>query len=388
MIDVIVPVYRGVAETRACLESVLDHPQKSAFELVAIDDASPEAPISAHLDALASEGRLTLLRNDANAGFVRSANRGMALHPDRDVVLLNSDAEVANDWLDRLAAAAYRADDIATVTPFSNNATICSYPFEGWQGGVPGVLGLQGLDRVFATANAGRTVELPTAVGFCMYVRRAALDAVGLFDEERYGRGYGEENDFCMRSAKAGWRHLLAGDVFVFHEGSVSFSDERFALTQEAGRKLVEVHPDYPQRVHEFLVADPAAPLRAAVDEARTATGIEEGRRVLAERAEERSRVMRGLWEIERLAGERDSIIGQLNRGLEHATQYLAERDRQIARREAEIAALRAGLAYAEDLAFAREAEIARIHGSRTWRLLHFFSVARRYLLRRLGNVS
>src|SRR5439155_9965202 len=139
--------------------------------------------------------------NDRNLGFVQSVNRGMALHPDRDVVLLNSDTEVANDWLDRLARAAYSDANVATATPFSNNATICSYPFEGWTGGVPGMLGLAGLDRLFASTNAGRLVDMPTAVGFCMCIRRACLDQVGLFDAARFGRGDGEENDFSLREA-------------------------------------------------------------------------------------------------------------------------------------------------------------------------------------------
>src|SRR5262249_31632988 len=204
-----------------------------------------------------------------NLGFVRSVNRGMQLHGDRDVVLLNSDTEVANDWLDRLHAAAYSDGKVATVTPFSNNATVCSYPFEGWGGGVPGGLGLAALDRLFASTNAKKTVDLPTAVGFCMYIRSDALTQLGLFDAERFGRGYGEEKDFCRRAGKAGWRNLLAGDVFIFHEGSVSFSEERIALSQASAKALFEVHPDYPQVVHEFLVRDPPLALRAAIDNAR-----------------------------------------------------------------------------------------------------------------------
>ena len=79
------------------------------------------------------------------------------------------------------------------------------------------------LDAACRAANAGRSVELPTTVGFCMYIRRAALADVGLFDAETFGRGYGEENDFCLRASARGWRHLLACDTFVYHEGAVSF---------------------------------------------------------------------------------------------------------------------------------------------------------------------
>jgi len=391
LIDVVIPVYRGVAETRRCIDSVLAAPQSAAFEVVVVDDASPEPEIARRLDELAAANRITLLRNAANAGFVRSVNRGMALHGDRDVVLLNSDTEVANDWLDRLHACARSDAKIATVTPLSNNATICSYPFEGWQGTVPGTLGLAELDRLIAKANAGRIVDLPTAVGFCMYIRRGALDALGLFDAERYGRGYGEENDFCMRAGNAGWRNVLAGDVYVYHEGSVSFSEERHALQATAGKVLVEAHPDYPAKVHEFLVADPANALRCAIDLARAERGIEEARCVLAERADERARIMGGLWHIENIATQRDSVIGQLNRGLEHASARLAERDRTIgelgellAKKEEEAASLRAGLAHAESLAFARADELKRIYSSRLWRSATLLSRARASLRRKL----
>ena len=78
-----------------------------------------------------------------------------------------------------------------------------------------------------------------------MCIRRACLDQIGPFDAERFGRGYGEENDFCMRAAGAGWRNVLAGDVFVYHEGAVSFSGERLALTENAGKTLADLYPDY-----------------------------------------------------------------------------------------------------------------------------------------------
>ncbi|KAB2963992.1 glycosyltransferase [Zoogloea sp.] len=282
-IDVIVPVYRGLDETRRCIESVLAARQQAPFELIVINDAGPDAGLTAWLRQMAAEGRLTLLENEHNLGFVLTVNRGMGLHGDRDVVLLNSDTEVANDWLDRLVACAARHPSAGTLTPWSNNATICSYPFEGWNGGTPGTLGLAGLDTLISTTLAGRTLEIPTAVGFCMYIRRRCLDETGLFDAERFGRGYGEENDFCRRAAGLGWQNLLAADVFVFHEGGVSFSDERAALQANAMKRLLEAHPDYLDVVMDFIRRDPAAPLRACIDQARQAFGVDEEAHLLAE---------------------------------------------------------------------------------------------------------
>lgn len=94
VVDVIIPIYRGLTETQRCLNSVLAFPQKIAHEIVAIDDCSPEPELSAYLRELAETGAITLLENPVNMGFVNTVNRGMTLHPDRDVVLLNSDTEV------------------------------------------------------------------------------------------------------------------------------------------------------------------------------------------------------------------------------------------------------------------------------------------------------
>lgn len=298
MLDLIVPVFRGKGQTQRCLESVLGAPQVLARELVVIDDATPEPELAAYLDHLAQRSLITLVRNDRNLGFVGSVNRGMCLHPDRDVLLLNSDTEVANDWLDRLHRCAYSQPDIGTVTPFSNNATICSYPFEGWPGGVPGTLGLSALDRLFAARNAGRCVDLPTAVGFCMFVRRACIDHVGLFDEDRFGRGYGEENDFSLRAATAGWRNVLAADVFVFHVGSVSFGEERLLLKEGAMESLLDSHPDYLERLGAFSASDPVRPLRDAIDLARMATSTAERQQVRRERIESVSRTATKLTQL------------------------------------------------------------------------------------------
>jgi GT2 family glycosyltransferase len=389
-IDVIIPVYRGIDQTRRCIESALQSIPAGTAEVIVVDDATPEPPIAAYLDELAAAARITLLRNDANTGFVRSVNRGMSLHEDRDVVLLNSDTEVANDWLERLRAAAYRQQDIATVTPFSNNATICSYPFWGWSGGTPGTRGVSGLDQVFARANAGQAVDIPTAVGFCMYIRRDALRALGLFDAERFGRGYGEENDFCMRAIKSGWRNVLAGDVFVYHEGSVSFSAESEALMQAASAALLAVHPDYSERVQAFVDADPVQPLRSSVDLARIQLDSDEAHHVLRERHHELSRFATQMRELQKSTAAREAHIEELHQALAHATAIVKERNEAIAayergsaaareelgRLNEEIVKLREGLAYAESLAFAREKELAEMRSRLLWRA--YFFVRRR----------
>ncbi|HMA31911.1 MAG TPA: glycosyltransferase family 2 protein, partial [Casimicrobiaceae bacterium] len=265
MIDVIIPVYRGLQETQRCLDSVLASSCETAREIIVIDDASPEPGMRDYLGALAQAQAITLRSNPVNLGYVGSVNAGMALHPDRDVLLLNSDTEVADGWLDRIAACATRDPRSGTVTPFSNNATICSFPDFAARNELPRGMTTRTLDRLFARVNAGLALEIPTAVGFCMWISRDCLAAVGFFDEAAFGRGYGEEVDFCMRASRRGFHHWLCADTYVYHAGEVSFGTSGADRRRDAQRTVDERYPEFQIAVRDFIARDPAAPLRERV---------------------------------------------------------------------------------------------------------------------------
>jgi len=261
-VAVVIPVYSGFDEARRCMASVLAHRDDLPAEIIVIDDCSPESRMTEWLRGLAAEGAITLLRNDVNQGFIASVNTGMAAAGDRDVVLLNSDTEVSSGWLSRLAGHAYASPRIGTVTPFSNNATICSWP--GVRGGaLPPGRTVADMDAAFLAANRGRQVAIPTAVGFCMYIRRDCVESVGVFDEAAFGRGYGEENDFCLRATAAGWQHVLACDTFVFHAGETSFGKDPPERAR-AWSVLTARYPHYAAAVARHIEADEAATSRFA----------------------------------------------------------------------------------------------------------------------------
>lgn len=262
-VTVIIPVYRGLEETKRCVNSVLRCSSKVPVKILVIDDCTPEPEISSWLETIAASGKIRLLKNKVNQGFVASVNLGIIESGNQDVVLLNSDTVVNADWLDRLVCHAYLNPRIGSVTPFSNNATICSWPsIEG--GDLLNGISLDAIDEACSVANRGRQVELPTAVGFCMYIRRDCLTEVGLFDAAAFGKGYGEENDFCMRAAAIGWKHVLACDTFVYHTGETSFGKNSNHRTT-AWEVLIKRHPDYPELVQRHIQADKAASARWAV---------------------------------------------------------------------------------------------------------------------------
>ncbi|WP_428490919.1 glycosyltransferase [Rhodopila sp.] len=264
VVDVVIPVYRGLQETQRCLLSVLADTGAPLGRVIVVDDRSPEPKLSAWLRTLAGSRRIHLVRNSRNLGFVASVDRGMAEAGAHDVVLLNSDTEVPPGWLVRLTAQAYAGERIATVSPFSNNATICGYPDNH---GGPLALGhaLAEIDEACRTVNAGRFVDVPTTVGFCMYIRREALAQVGEFDAERFTLGYGEENDFCLRASVRGWHHRLACDTFVYHKGSVSFGDQADQLSRRAMQLILQRYPNYLRDIGHHVSLDAVAPFRFAV---------------------------------------------------------------------------------------------------------------------------
>jgi glycosyltransferase involved in cell wall biosynthesis len=114
--------------------------------------------------------------------------------------------------------------------------------------------------------NHGRTVRAPTGVGFCMFVKREVLNKVGFLDADTFGRGYGEENDLCLRGQAAGYHDLIAGGIFVRHLGSVSFQGEKSELIRKNLAILNARWPNYHRDVMRYLDEDPVRALRANID--------------------------------------------------------------------------------------------------------------------------
>ena len=271
-VDVIIPVYGNRALTLRTFDSLLKADTTVHHELVVVDDASPDPVLrQENSNSLAGKGLITLLTNARNIGFVSSVNRGMALHSDRDIVLLNSDTRVFGDWLGRLLGALRNAPRTGTATPLSNAATILSYPITLRDNHLSAENDPAVLDTLCARLGFS-PVEVPTAHGFCMAISRKCLNEVGPFDAVNFGRGYGEENDFCLRASASGWRHVAATNVFVWHRGGASFGHERETRVAAAQVTLERLHPGYRLKVQRFINRDPLKAVRAALDTVHLAT--------------------------------------------------------------------------------------------------------------------
>ncbi|MFA9215558.1 MAG: glycosyltransferase family 2 protein [Sphingomonadaceae bacterium] len=269
-VSIVVPVYRDQQRVQACLDSVLASlvHNRTPTRVVVVDDASPEPALSAWLDQLAADGAITLLRNHHNLGFIEACNRGMRQFPDHHVLLLNADTLVHGNWIDRLGSALASAADVASVSPWSNNGEISSFPRLGSAAPAPTLTQLAELDNAAAAvhANGASTeVELPSCCGFCMLIRRSVLERIGMLDGAGLNRGYGEEVDWCLRARAAGYRHLAATGVFVAHAGGASFGFEKRLRVRQNRHVLQARYPTYQAAFLRFAQADPLSDARQAL---------------------------------------------------------------------------------------------------------------------------
>ncbi len=261
-VTIVVPVYNAPTAVARCLASVLAH-TTGAARLVVIDDASPDAAIAPLLASFEGGDGIDILRNERNLGFTATVNRGIALAGRDDVVLLNADTEVAANWLTGLRRAAWRAPDIATATAVSDNAGAFSVPELEQACDAPAHWTFDDTARALWQQAGYVQPELPTGNGFCLYIRRDVIDAIGVLDEEAFPQGYGEENDFCQRASARGWRHVVVGDVYVHHERSQSFGIERREALGRLGMAVLrERWPHYERDVGATLFS----PARRVLD--------------------------------------------------------------------------------------------------------------------------
>lgn len=247
-VDIIIPVYNARELTERCIASVQEN--SCNCRLIIVNDASGEPGIMEFLDSLRSlpqkQIEVIVCHNEVNLGFLKTVNDAYSLTQGH-FVILNSDTEVPPGWLDRLFAPILAEPEIvASVTPFTNASMGwlgCNFPDPEQDGGIFKNLTVASLDSFFARYSSDIPIEIFSGCGFCMAFNRAVVEKIGLFDHETFGRGYCEEVDWSLRAVAAGYRNVLAPNLFVFHKHGVSFDPEEKQKLQDVNlQKLRAIH--------------------------------------------------------------------------------------------------------------------------------------------------
>ncbi|MNS16307.1 Glycosyl transferase family 2 [compost metagenome] len=269
-VSVIVPVYNApdcLARLVESLKAAVPEPLPG-LNFYFSDDSSPDPQVSQIAKfPFFSRPDVTWHRHPENLGFVGNVNAAIAaLPPDVDVVLLNSDTEVWTEVFSVMQEEAYSDPAIASITPLTNNGTIASLFRFAEGSGMPKGLTPSAISRALQRLNIGLVDHpTPTGVGFCMYMKRTALNEIGILDAT-YGKGYGEECDWSRRAINRGWKHLISCKSFVLHEGTQSFDNtfkERSILTNS--EILRQRYPEYDSDVAAYIARNPLKFERLAV---------------------------------------------------------------------------------------------------------------------------
>jgi GT2 family glycosyltransferase/glycosyltransferase involved in cell wall biosynthesis len=272
-IDIVVPVFNALPDVKLCLESINGREDGCQVRVFVVNDGSNEET-TAWLRAFCDGKMFVLIEHPHNLGYTRAVNTGLRATTASYVITLNSDTIVTTGWLKGLLRCINSSPDIGIAGPLSNAASWQNVPQLFEADGTFAVNELRAGDtpdsmaRIVARVSRRAYPKVPFVNGFCFMIKRAVLDAVGFMDEENFPVGYGEENDFCIRAADAGFLLAIADDTYVFHAKSKSFGHaKRKELSQQGSATLKRKHTaeKFDALVKKIRNTKPLDALRSAV---------------------------------------------------------------------------------------------------------------------------
>ncbi len=248
-IDIVVCIHNALDDVKICLDATLRRSPKMR-QLILVNDGSDAATsqwLREFTDTI--DVPVQLIHNPEQRGYTIAANQGLRATPADYVVLLNSDTIPTRGWLERLVACGESDEKIGIIGPLSNAASWQSVPQRFAESGDWEVNELpDGIspDDVAAQLALHHQPTYPRAQlinGFCLVIKRRMFNELGYLDEATFPRGYGEENDFCLRAVAAGFELAIADDCYVFHAKSKSFTHaRRLELVKDADKILHGKH--------------------------------------------------------------------------------------------------------------------------------------------------
>jgi len=245
-IDIVVPVFNALDDVQVCLASLQNNTDGFRVRVIVVNDGSDEATTQWLREFCEVKQIFSLIEHKTNLGYTRAVNIGLKASTAPYVITLNSDTIVPAGWLQGMVRCIKSDPKIGVVGPLSNAASWQNVPVLRDESGgfavndLPQGQSVDTMAKLVASVSRKQYPRLPFVNGFCLMIRRSVIDSIGYMDEENFPVGYGEENDYCIRVADAGFELTIADDVYVFHAKSKSFGHERRKLLSQQGTDSIK----------------------------------------------------------------------------------------------------------------------------------------------------
>jgi GT2 family glycosyltransferase/glycosyltransferase involved in cell wall biosynthesis len=232
-VDIVIPVFNALEDVKKCLHSLQEHKDGFLVKAIVVNDGSDDATTAWLRNFCVQDPMFKLIEHENNQGYTTAVNSGLKASEAPYVITQNSDTIVTHGWLRGLIRCISSESKIGIAGPLSNAASWQNVPdlYDATGGFAVNVLpagtSADDMAQIVAASSKRSYPRLPFVNGFCFMIKREVINAVGFMDEENFPVGYGEENDFCIRAADAGFDLAIADDAYVFHAKSKSFGHER-----------------------------------------------------------------------------------------------------------------------------------------------------------------
>lgn len=281
-VDIVVPVYNALEDVQRCLRSIECRQDGFLVQVFVVNDGSNEVTSAWLREFCAVRTMFTLIEHDGNKGYTKAVNTGLRATTAPYAITLNSDTIVTHGWLKGMVRCVNSHSRLGIVGPLSNAASWQNVPDLFDKDGtfainvLPDSVTPDEMARLIARISTRAYPQIPFVNGFCFLIKRAVIEAIGFMDELNFPVGYGEENDFCIRAADAGFLLAIVDDVYVFHAKSKSFGhSQRKELSQQGSASLKRKHSGekFDRLVKEAKNITALASLRLALKAALDASG-------------------------------------------------------------------------------------------------------------------
>ncbi|MFZ7133933.1 MAG: glycosyltransferase [Eubacteriales bacterium] len=213
--SIIILTYNQLGVTKECIDSIYRHTHQDNMELIIIDNGSTDGTV----EYLENISNIKTIFNTTNLGFAVGCNQGLKISTGDNILFLNNDTLVTENWLNNMLSLLYSTEKIGMVGPVSNYVSGPQQIHVSYHH----LSELDAFAENYCKIHSREHQRVFRLVGFCLLVKKEVIHAIGGFDE-RFKMGSFEDDDLCLRALLHGYELHIAMDSFIHHIGHSTFT--------------------------------------------------------------------------------------------------------------------------------------------------------------------